>query len=336
MKKFRKKFRFHFRYRIEYWGVVFFAKLVPLIPLGVLRAIADGLGWIVFHFDRKSQRVALANLEAAFGNRYNERERRRIARRAIQIFGRSFLELFWTPRLNPENVGNYLRFEDEELFAEVLASKRTNPVIGVTIHFANFEWASAYYGFRGYQGAILTQRFKNDRLTPIFLQLRSLSGQTAVTQEQSVLRFFKALKRGRPVGILVDLTMKMADPGVILAVFGLKIRTTLMHAALQQRTGAPIMPFACLPQQNGKYVIRTGRPMQFPANATVQEIAQKCWEFFEPLIREHPEQWLWSYKHWRYRPAENGERYPFYANYSDAFEAELHSTEIGLHCKTNL
>jgi hypothetical protein len=34
----------------------------------------------------------------------------------------------------------------------------------------------------------------------------------------------------------------------------------------------------------------------------------------EPGLHAHPELWLWSYKHWRYRPEGiQGEGYPFYA-----------------------
>ncbi len=260
--------------------------------------LADGAGWLVYHLDRKNRRVALANLEAAFGDKFTAKERERIARRSVQVFGRSFLELFWTPRLTASNVGKYITIENEELLQSILSTKASRPVVGVTIHFGNFEWASTYYGLRGYNGLILMQRFKNDRLTSLFQRLRETSGQTSVTQENSMVRFFKALKRGVPVGILIDLTLKMSDPAVIFRTFGLPMRATMMHAVLFE-------------------------PMQFPARTPYHKIAQACWDKFEPLIREHPEQWLWGYKHWRYRPANPEKTHPFYANQSELFDAEF-------------
>ena len=298
-------------------------RLVPLLPLGFLRLVADIVGWLIYHLDRKNRLVALANLQIAFGDNLTARERERIARRSVQVFGRSFLELFWTPRLNLENLGKHITIEDEKLLQSLLATKGLRPVIFVTIHFSNFEWASAYYGFRGYTGLILTQRFKNDRLTALFQRLRDTSGQTSVTQEKSMVRFFKALKRGLTVGILADLTMKMSEPAVIYRTFGLPMRATMMHAVLHDRTRAPIMPFVALPRKGGGYLIRAFEPMEFPAGTAYHEIAQACWDKFEPLIREHPEQWLWGYKHWRYRPAGGERSYPFYANWSEQFEAEL-------------
>ncbi len=267
------------RYWFEYIGVCTVIRIVPLLPIELLRIFADGAGWLVYHLDRRNRRVALANLKAAFGDTYT--------------------------------------------LESIVSTKASRPVVGVTIHFGNFEWASAYYALRGYNGLILMQRFKNDRLTVLFQRLRETSGQTSVTQENSMVRFFKALKRGVPVGILIDLTLKMSDPAVIFRTFGLPMRATMMHAVLHDRTGAPIMPFVALPRPGGGYLIRAFEPMQFPAGTPYQEIAQACWDKFEPLIREHPEQWLWGYKHWRYRPANPEKPHPFYANRSELFDAEF-------------
>ena len=315
------------RYWFEFVFLALFSRIIPLLPLSLLRGIAAALGWLVYHLDRRSRRVAIANLESAFGNRYSPKERDRIARRSVQVFGRSFLELFWTRRLTRQNVDRYIRFADEKRFEAMLNSKQERPVIGVTIHFSNFEWGSAFFGFRGYDGYVLTQRFKNDRLTALFQRLRGVSGQKSVTQEMSMVRFFKALKRGVPVGILIDLTLKMSTPGVILSTLGLHMRSTMLHAALQQRTERPILPFITVPEKKG-YVVHILDPIEFSACRSREEIAQACWDRYEPFIRQHPEQWLWGYKHWRYRPPADSERYPFYANRSDLFDAEFNSTAL--------
>ncbi|MBV9873884.1 MAG: hypothetical protein JO025_04075 [Verrucomicrobia bacterium] len=310
------------RYWFEFFFVSLFARIVPMAPLRLLRGLASVLGWLVYHLDRRSRLVALANLEAAFGDQYTPKERERIARRSVQAFGRSFLELFWSPRLNRENIHRFVRFADEKRFEAMLSTKQEQPVIGITVHFGNFEWGSALFGFRGYDGYVLMQRFKNDRLTALFQAFREVSGQKSVTQEQSMIRFFKALKRGIPVGILIDLTLKMSDPGLILSAFGLCMRTTMMHTVLQERTKQRILPFITVADANG-YTVHILDFIEFSPSASREQIAQTCWDRFEPFIRQHPEQWLWGYKHWRYRPPIGGEHYPFYANRSELFDAEF-------------
>lgn len=314
-----------FRYWLEWLFVSGFGGLVPLIPLGFLRILADLAGSIFYLADRRSRAVALANLEAVFGSEMSVQRRRQVARKSLQVFARSFLELFWTPRLNRKNVEKFISFENPDAFPAILTAKQESPMIGITPHFGNFEWGSALFAFRDYGGYILTQRFKNDRLTPIFQRIRERSGHRAVTQERSMLRFMKALRKGSPVGILIDLTLKMNDPGVIITSFGLRMRTTMIHAVLHDRTRAPILPFITLARARGGYLVRILDPLQFPPGTSYREIVQTCWDGFEPIIRQHPEQWLWVYKHWRYLPASSDRPYPFYANRSERFDQELES-----------
>jgi Kdo2-lipid IVA lauroyltransferase/acyltransferase len=77
-----------------------------------------------------------------------------------------------------------------------------------------------------------------------------------------------------------------------------------------------------VPARKG-YDVRLLEPIEFSPSATPAEIAQTCWDRFEPVIRERPELWLWAYKHWRYRSPVEGDRYPFYANQSGRFDAEF-------------
>ena len=314
-----------FRYWLEWFFVSVFARLIPMIPLAVLRVLADFAGSIFYLVERRSRAVALANLEAVFGAEMSKERRSQVARKSLQLFARTFLELFWTRRLNRKNIEKFVSFENPDAFQPILATKQESPTIGITPHFGNFEWGSALFAFRDYDGYILTQKFKNNRLTPIFRKMRERSGHNAVTQERSMLRFMKAIRKGSPVGILIDLTLKMNDPGVIISSFGLQMRTTMLHAVLHDRTGARLFPFITLARPGGGYSVRLLDLLRFPPGTSYREIVQTCWDGFEPIIRQHPEQWLWAYKHWRYLPASSDRTYPFYANRSERFDRELES-----------
>src|SRR5258708_36079717 len=148
------------RYWFEYIFVALCARIVPLVPLRLLHGLVATLGWLVYYLDRRSRLVALANLAAVFGDQYPPRERARIASRSVQAFGGSFLELFWTPRLNRQNIHRFVRFADEKRFEAMLNTKQEHPVIGITAHFGNFESGSALVEFLVYDGYILLQPFQ--------------------------------------------------------------------------------------------------------------------------------------------------------------------------------
>jgi len=132
------------RYWFEWLGVALSARIIPLLSLALLRLLADLAGWLAFALDRKGRAVALANLQAAFREERDLADRKAIARRSLQLFGRSFLELFWSARLNANNVDRFLYFEDDSAVKERCSIKSTPAPIFLTIHFSNFEWASVF------------------------------------------------------------------------------------------------------------------------------------------------------------------------------------------------
>ena len=313
------------RYWIEWLLVSFFGRLVSALPLRLLQKIADVAGSLVYWADAKGRAVALANLEVACGSEFSVKQRRHIAKRSLQVFGRNFLELFWTTRMTKDNVDKFISFEDPERFRELIESDV--PIIAISPHFGNVELAGTLIALKGKPFVIISQPFKNERLTPIFRKLREASGNKIIVPENAVVRLLRSLRAGESVFLFTDLTLKLRDSAVVIEGFGLKMRVTQIHAFLHLRTGYPIVPWVTLPRGDGGYVVRLLPWLRFPPTMSYQEIAQACWNQFEPIIRANPEYWLWVYKHWRYKPSLPVRQYPFYANQSDQFDLEIESQE---------
>ncbi len=186
-------------------------------------------------------------------------------------------------------------------------------------HYGNFEWLSLACGWSGFPSAITTQEFKNPLLDRFFQTLREQSGHTTVPREGAIIRLYKILRKKGRAALLVDTTLAPHHPTVVINCFGMKTMVTVAHAWLQDRTGVPIVPLHCQPLPGGRYRVVAQPMVLLPKGATHQEIAQACWDAFEPVVRRDPAPWLWAYKHWRYRPVD-AEGYPFYAQESPAFE----------------
>ncbi|MDQ6654277.1 MAG: lysophospholipid acyltransferase family protein, partial [Verrucomicrobiota bacterium] len=124
----------------------------------------------------------------------------------------------------------------------------------------------------------------------------------------------------------VDLTISAKLPSVPITCFGMQTCVTFAHAWLHERTGAPIVPVHCEPLPGGRYRLVLHPALKITPGATHREIAQACWDCFEPAIQRNPAPWLWMYKHWRYRPRAAEQPYPTYANESPQFEKLLTRT----------
>jgi Kdo2-lipid IVA lauroyltransferase/acyltransferase len=310
------------RYRLEWLALKTVAAVIPLFSRRACYHLGQSIGALAAKFDRRNHRVALSNLEAAFGDELSPARRAELARESYQHFARTVVDLFWSPSLTRENYSRYIEVENLELVQEEM--KAGIPIIFACCHYSNFEWVALAANFFGVQSALITQEFKNPLLDAIFVGLRESSGQRVISREGGVLRLYKTLRGGGRVAILTDLTIPAQLPTVAIDCFGLKTSVTFAHAWAHRRAGATIINVHCEPLPGGRYRIVFHPRVEFPADASFQQIAQACWDQFEPFVRANPAPWLWMYKHWRYRPAAaDPADYPFYANVSPAFEQRL-------------
>jgi KDO2-lipid IV(A) lauroyltransferase len=316
-----------FRQRLEFLGLSSFVWLVGRLPYRWLRHIANVLGSIVFFFDKRGKEVALANLDAAFGDSRTPAEKRRIAMGSYRTFARTMLELFWSPNLSESVARGIAQYEG--LALDSCHKDPRQAAVYLCLHYSNFEWLSQFGAYTIANGPVIAQRFKNPLIGRIFDRLRSSTGHDVIPQERAMIRMLKHMKSGGKFAMLCDLNLDPSEPSVIIDTFGgLKICVTQMQAALALRTGAKIVPVECRPESDGTYRMVYRKPLDFRPGATAAEVTQLCWNVLEPSIHEQPECWLWAYKHWRFRPGNDQTgRYPFYANVAKRFDKMLSKQE---------
>ncbi|MDH4469862.1 MAG: lysophospholipid acyltransferase family protein [Verrucomicrobiae bacterium] len=312
-----------YRYHLEYYALCFGAWIIQCLPWRWLRPIGRAMGGLFFLLDRHRRQVALANIKSAFGDEYDAKACLHIAQKSYEVFAASILELLWSPRLSPEIMDEIATIE----VVDPISSPEQSgvAVIYCCLHAANFEWTGQIAARHTERFPVIAQKFKNPLLGKLFNDWRSSLGQEVLPQEQAMLKLFRYLKTKGKFGILVDLNLKPDEGPVIVRAFNrLLVPLTRLPAELALRTGALLVPVECLIRPEGGYTIRFHSPVPMTSNSSVESLTQAYWDVLESGIRRHPEYWLWSYKHWRYRPSsEKRNCYPFYANCFDQFDLLL-------------
>ena len=158
------------RYKLEWLGLQILTRLIPRLPRRFVARLAKGIGTLAYRLDSRGRKVALANIEAAFGDRYTPEQREAIARDSFRDFARTMLDMLWSPALNPENYKRYMHIEGMEILENL--RDRGEGAIVLVIHHGNFEWASQAGAFSGMPGVIVTDSFKNEQLSNIFKRCR--------------------------------------------------------------------------------------------------------------------------------------------------------------------
>jgi Kdo2-lipid IVA lauroyltransferase/acyltransferase len=307
------------RHRLEAAVLRFFAWLVPRLSRDGCVRLANGLGEFAYRLDHRGRHVALENLRCAFGDRLTPEGRKAVARESYRNFARTIVDLFWAPALaRPEN-RHWLRVENWEKVADNFGPGKRGAMF-VTLHFGNWEWANLAGGFLGQSYPVVAEKFKNPMLESIFTGLRQASGATIIPQESSMIRMLKTVKRGGITAMLADLCVPPSQAATVIRAFGMELSVSVLHAVLAQRGGARVYPVLARPDPDGGSTVIVSPELEITPEASWHEIAQRCWDFYEPLVRAHPGMWLWPYKHFRYKPRDTDTEYPFYANKSGAFE----------------
>ena len=307
------------RYRLEAAALESLAAVLPLLSRQALLRVANTLGRLAYLTLHKERRVALTNLDIAFGLSKTSEEKKRIALSSFQNFARSFLGLFWAQRLNHETLN-----EIEELDAEGLQrvrelQARGKGIILSTLHYGDWELLGLATALYDIPLTIVVEQTRNPHVERIFEHLRGHTGNRSILQRFAVTKLFKALKRGESVALLIDLNAPPGRGGVWLNFFGMPVFNNSAVAGLALNTGAAIVGCVAHPLPDGRIRIVYGP--EIPCTPTgnhaddLRAISQLCLDYCEQVIRERPEYWMWFYRRWKFRPSEERGDFPYYSIY---------------------
>ncbi len=308
-----------FRYRLEALILELLAATVPLLSRKMRVRVANAIGWIAFHVAVGERRIALTNLDIAFGSTKSPEEKRRIARSAFQNFARSFLGLFWAKRLNPETLYKLIEIDPDNLRMVQAAQARGKGIIFVTFHFGEWEMLGVATALFGFPITIVMEQLRNPHLTHIFERLRGHGVNHIILQRHAMTKLFKTLKRGGAVALLIDLNAVPSRGGIWLDFFGKPVFGFSGAAALARHTGAAIITAAGHPLPDGRVRAVYGSEISCAntgnEEADLRVTSQQCLRFCEELIRREPERWLWFYRRWKFRPTAEPGDFPYYSRW---------------------
>ncbi len=286
------------RHRVEYAAVRALIAAAAFLPDAAVWALGTGVGRAFYTLDRVHRRIAERNLERAFPARA-ARERRAVARRAFEHFGRLLLELLKFSTLSPEEMLARVEFDGADRVRLAYAERKG--VLFFTGHFGFWELHAIVHALEFEPIGVLARALDNDRLNTLLEAIRCRTGNTVIYRQGTIRRVMRALHAGRGVALLIDQHVHSRD-AVYVDFFERPAATTSMLAALALRTGAPVVPVFALPIGRGRYRMIYEHPVEPPradSEQAIREFTQRCTDVLEMYVRRHPELWLWMHRRWR-------------------------------------
>lgn len=290
--------------------------VVPRLPRKAVLKLAHAMGSVGYWVSAHNRRLGLANLELAFGDTKTPAEKRRILRASLRNFALVMLDLLWFTR------DSAARMERWFVAAPSMQAAMANRVarVGVTGHFGNWELGGRYWAMCTGSTMSVAMPLKNPAVDALLQQARQTTGQQVIAREGALKKLVRFLRDGGTVGLLLDQNTSPREGGVFVEFFGKPVAVSPAAGILAPMTGAEIIFAQVLPRADGTYlgevphVITPAEIAALDRATAAPALTQRITGFYEEAIRARPDCWLWSYKRWRYIPAEtSGDGFPFYA-----------------------
>ncbi len=309
-----KQTRRSLRRPFETGGFLLLKGLVPLLPRRAVVGLSRLAGSLATMLPLHENRIGMQNLDAVFGDRKSRSEKRWILRMSFATFCQTMLDVFWFSRNPEKRIGRFVVFEESPLKASFFEDK---PVICITAHIGSWEVMGQTCALMGADMASIAATVKNKCVDRILIEHRERTGQTIIPQKGALKTLIARFRKNGKAAFVLDQNTSENEGGIVVDFLGLPMPVSPAPAALAYRTGTEIMFGFCLPEPGGRYRIRITDNLVPPPfdkaadpDQVAREITQQIQNEISREIIEHPQFWLWSYKHWRRRP---GQDYP--ANY---------------------
>jgi KDO2-lipid IV(A) lauroyltransferase len=268
-------------------------RFMSLLPLPVLHAFGWVLGWLSFGLSSRYRRRLFAHArQAGFS--------RGLALASVGESGKLVAEL---PRLWLGRAVS-VSWEGAEHIEAALGQR--HGVVFLTPHLGCFEVAARAYAQRFGDRQPTTVLFRPARkawLRDIMAGARERPGLfTAPTTLAGVKQLIKALKAGQAVGLLPD-QVPPAGQGVWAPFFGREAYTMTLSARLVHAARAQVLLVWGERLGWGQGYLVHVRPFEQagvgPLSEDATEAATQINQAMEMLVRECPQQYLWSYDRYK-------------------------------------
>lgn len=244
------------------------------------------------------RRTALRNLEMAYPGK-SPSERRAIVDEVFHSIARLLYAFARFPRMNRENISQWIRYEGLEHYQE--AKKAGRGVLFATAHLGNWELSAFAHGLMTEPMNVVIRPLDNPGVDRLVEERRKLSGNQLIVKWDGARAILRALHENEAVGILIDQNTSLQE-GVFVNFFGTPACANTAFAKIAARTGAVVIPgFALWLEAEQRYVLRFYPPVEISGDAA--EDTRRLHAVLEGVIREFPGQWLWIHRRWKTRPA---------------------------------
>jgi len=287
---------------IDYFSCILFKALGPAIrslPPSTAFFLGRRLGDLCYYFDLKHKVIAYFNIKTAFGKKLSPSELSEFTKKFYRNFGQNLIEIFLIPLVNKEYFDKYISFEGRDYINE--GFKRSKGVILLAVHEGSWELSNIICANLGFAFNLFVREQRYPRLNSLLNSYRSQKGCKLIQRQNQLRDLLKVLKDNEAIGMTAD---QGGKSGTRVKFFDKYASMASGAIRLALKYDVAIIP-AFYRRINGPYIrVIIEPPFQIKKtgdkNIDIRNNLQEAVNIFEKHILKYPQEYLWSYKIWKY------------------------------------
>lgn len=272
-------------------------RLIAYLPHRIRLAIGRLIGLLVYYCSAKSRKVTSINIKLCYPN-LPQLEQNTLVKNSFMSLGMGIIEAAMGWYLPKHRLRNLFVIKGRKNVELALQQKRG--VIMLGLHLTTAELVGRFIADL-VPLSVMYQRPKDPLLHAKLLICRQSIYQDVIPNTR-IKRLITHLRNNELIWYAPDQAPNHKKR-VFAPLFGITTATATTTSELARLTNAPILPVAYYrkPDYSGYEIIAFPMLEKFPSDYGIDD-ATRLNAIVEKLINEHPEQYLWQYKRFKFGP----------------------------------
>ena len=291
-----------FIYLSMYYIIYPFLYGLSLLPFFILYGISDFLFFIIYYVAGYRKKIVFNNLAIAFPEK-KPTEKKIIAKQFYKNLIDTFIETIKLLSISPEQIKKRAVLDFSAVQHLIDKGKNVQLHSGHQMNWEYAHWAVVRNITISWVGIYM--RINNKALNRLFFNLRNKGTTVLVAANEFKERAHACFKEQYALGLAAD-----QNPGVPATAYWLNFfnRPTPFvtgpdKGARKNNTAVVFVKF--VKQKRGYYIFETKVITENGAGLQEGELTLLYRDFLEETIKEHPANYLWSHRRWKWEYNEN-------------------------------
>lgn len=270
---------------------------IAIIPFWLLYQFSNILAFLFNYVFRYRKKVIITNLRNSFPEK-SDKEIHTIAKKAYKNLTDIIVESIKGFTISDKEIQKRFKIKNPEFLNEYFYNGKS--VIGVTGHYGNWEWGAIAGSLQIKHKAIAIYKPLTNKYIDNFLKRTRAENGTLLKSIRKTTETFKKYKNQSCIFILVADQSPSAVKKAYWTNF-LNQDTACLHGPEKhaRNNNYPVFYLNIQRVKRGYYEITAEKLLEEPAITQEGEVTQKYMKRLEEIIKEKPENWLWSHKRWK-------------------------------------